>query len=352
MNPILNVSRLARIALLRSNPIHRLPTMATYGQRLGFHSSRHFLYASHQNDFQSGHPLMDQLAQHPHIMQQLLDFTAFIQTKGIDPTGQQLNYMQVMKVMQDPEVKSKVQQLAADMQKAGIQLDMATIAELQKSFGQDKKEDENEGGVVNKVVHHGVTMLYIIMLCCIRVCCCWCVSRWTVYVFGLTAWGGMGTNGIIYHEWAGRLVTADEAGLPMISLDRTFGGIKTALITIMEPSTHQNLHGSSHQPDYTAEPPRNTEAPWQAPVSPKGESEWNAAKDSRDHPEWNTTAYGTTNSWEQHPPSTTDSTHSTISPQQQQQGQEGKPHHIGRESGHTVQHERSPRSIRRNLNDI
>lgn len=78
--------------------------MATYGQRLGFHSSRQFLYASHQNDFQSGHPLMDQLAQHPHIMQQLLDFTAFIQTKGIDPTGQQLNYMQVMKVMQDPEV--------------------------------------------------------------------------------------------------------------------------------------------------------------------------------------------------------------------------------------------------------
>lgn len=37
------------------------------------------------------------------------------------------------------------------MQKAGIQLDMATIAELQKSFGQDKKKDEHEGGVVNKV---------------------------------------------------------------------------------------------------------------------------------------------------------------------------------------------------------
>jgi hypothetical protein len=183
----------------------------------------------------------------------------------------------------------------------------------------------------------------------------------------------------------------------MTSVDRTFGGIKvgqykplhfssflmwhslnpllllsyqkTALIIIMEPSTHQNLHGSSHQPDYTAEPPRNTEgkslvscsnrltlfpliAPWQAPVSPKGESEWNAAKDSRDHPEWNTTAHGTTNSWEQHPPSTTDSTHSTISPQQQQQGQQEKPQHVGRESGHTVQHERSPRSIRRNLNDI
>lgn len=94
-------------------------------------------------------------------------------------------------------------------------------------------------------------------------------------------------------------------------------------------------------------------APWQAPVSPKGESEWNAAKESRDHPEWNTTAYGTTNSWEQHPPPpTADTTYSTHSPQQQQQGQQEKPQHAGWESGHTVQHERSPRSVRRDLNNI
>ncbi|KAI8340726.1 hypothetical protein BC941DRAFT_348005 [Chlamydoabsidia padenii] len=144
------------MALLQSNNTHRLVTNTLTSfqrqQRLGFHSSRTTLYASHQDGFKTGHPLMDQLAQHPHIMQQLLDFTAFIQTKGVDPTGKQLNYMQIMKVMQDPEVKAKVQQLAGDMQKAGIQLDMATIAELQKSFGQDnKKEEEGKGGVVDKV---------------------------------------------------------------------------------------------------------------------------------------------------------------------------------------------------------
>ncbi|CAO3600263.1 unnamed protein product [Absidia cylindrospora] len=135
------------------------------------------MYASHQENNQwpqqpqngTGHPLMDQLAQHPHIMEELLEFTAFIQTKGIDPTGKQLNYMQVMKVMQDPEVRGKVQKLAEDMKNAGIQLDMATIAELQKSLGQpattmdhqqqnqdetdEKKDDDKEqqGGVMNKV---------------------------------------------------------------------------------------------------------------------------------------------------------------------------------------------------------
>lgn len=39
-----------------------------------------------------------------------------------------------MKVMNDPEIKEKVQKLAQDMQTAGIQLDMQTIQELQSSF--------------------------------------------------------------------------------------------------------------------------------------------------------------------------------------------------------------------------
>ncbi|KAI8083010.1 uncharacterized protein BX664DRAFT_268084 [Halteromyces radiatus] len=138
-------------------------------QQKGFHSHNTIMYAAHQSDHWQppSHPLMEQLARHPHIMEQLLEFTAFIQTKGIDPSGKQLNYMQVMKVMQDPEVKAKVQQLARDMQSAGIQLDMATIAELQKSLGQppttiqqehddskdqDNKTDGKQGdGVINKV---------------------------------------------------------------------------------------------------------------------------------------------------------------------------------------------------------
>ncbi len=39
-----------------------------------------------------------------------------------------------MKVMNDPEIKEKVQKLAQDMQVAGIQLDMNTIQELQSNF--------------------------------------------------------------------------------------------------------------------------------------------------------------------------------------------------------------------------
>ncbi|KAI9303635.1 hypothetical protein BJ944DRAFT_165086 [Cunninghamella echinulata] len=135
-------------------------------QQRSFHFTKNNNFASPQSwkPGQSGpmHPLMEQLSQNPHIMQQLIDFTAFLQTKGIDPTGKQLNYMQVIKVMQDPEVKEKVQKLAKEMQNAGIQLDMATIAELQKSlgqtpFGQTKKEDDNDDdkksddGVMNKV---------------------------------------------------------------------------------------------------------------------------------------------------------------------------------------------------------
>ncbi|KAL0582080.1 hypothetical protein ABG067_008284, partial [Albugo candida] len=40
----------------------------------------------------------------------------------------------IMKVMNDPEIKEKVQKLAQDMQVAGIQLDMNTIQELQSNF--------------------------------------------------------------------------------------------------------------------------------------------------------------------------------------------------------------------------
>ncbi|KAI8340725.1 hypothetical protein BC941DRAFT_467892 [Chlamydoabsidia padenii] len=120
----------------------------------------------------------------------------------------------------------------------------------------------------------------------------------------------------------------------------------------MESSTHSNIYGSSQQADFTAEPPKNIEAPWQAPVSHKGENEWDGSKESRDHPEWNTTAYGTTNRWEQHPPST----ESPSSDKQQQQHQQQQHQHghtdSNMEAGHTVQHPRSSRSIRRDLNNI
>ncbi|KAL9549373.1 hypothetical protein PS6_006110 [Mucor atramentarius] len=93
--------------------------------RSSIHTSAKQLFAS-SHDWQQTpapqHPLIEKIQQHPHIMQQLVDFTQLLQTKG------------VMKVMNDPEIKEKVQKLAQDMQAAGIQLDMQTIQELQSNF--------------------------------------------------------------------------------------------------------------------------------------------------------------------------------------------------------------------------
>jgi hypothetical protein len=98
-----------------------------------FHTSNKQLFAS---DWQQPpqHPIIEKLQQHPHIMQQLVDFTALLQAKGVDVSGKQPSFMQVMKVMSDPEVKEKVKVMAQDMQAAGIQLDMQTIQELQSDM--------------------------------------------------------------------------------------------------------------------------------------------------------------------------------------------------------------------------
>lgn len=99
-------------------------------------SAKQLLASSHdwQQTPAPQHPLIEKIQQHPHIMQQLVDFTQLLQTKGVDVSGKQPSFMQVMKVMNDPEIKEKVQKLAQDMQAAGIQLDMQTIQELQSNF--------------------------------------------------------------------------------------------------------------------------------------------------------------------------------------------------------------------------
>ncbi|ORX44282.1 hypothetical protein DM01DRAFT_1340465 [Hesseltinella vesiculosa] len=126
-----------------------LRPLAVQPSRLG-HQDRVMTFASQTSPPPPHHPLMDQLQRNPHVMQELLDFTAFLQTKGVDPTGKNLNYMQVIKVMQDPEVKQRVQTLAKAMQEAGIQLDMSTIADLQRSLGQEPTKVDKEG-MVDKV---------------------------------------------------------------------------------------------------------------------------------------------------------------------------------------------------------
>ncbi|KAG0164481.1 hypothetical protein DFQ30_009881 [Apophysomyces sp. BC1015] len=80
------------------------------------------------------HPLIDELKKHPHIIQQLADITELLQSKNLDSTKEP-SFMEVMQVMRDPEIREKVQQLAKDMAEAGIQFDMSTVAELNKSFG-------------------------------------------------------------------------------------------------------------------------------------------------------------------------------------------------------------------------
>ncbi|KAI8060468.1 hypothetical protein BC940DRAFT_312090 [Gongronella butleri] len=99
----------------------------------------------------SQHPLMKELQQHPEVMKQLLDFTAFLQTKGVDPTGQNMSYIQMMKIMQDPEVKERAQKLGMAIQEAGIQLDLSMVADLQKSLGGQQPAKEKNDGVVNKM---------------------------------------------------------------------------------------------------------------------------------------------------------------------------------------------------------
>ncbi|KAG0747231.1 hypothetical protein G6F57_010177 [Rhizopus arrhizus] len=114
------------------------------------------------HDWQQGpsHPLIDKIAQHPHIMQQLMDFTGFLQSKGVN-LSKQPSFMEIVKIMNDPEVKEKTKKLVQDMQAAGITLDMTAIQELQASLAkqqqnpfeeknEEKKEDE-EKGVLNKV---------------------------------------------------------------------------------------------------------------------------------------------------------------------------------------------------------
>ncbi|KAG2215155.1 hypothetical protein INT46_006541 [Mucor plumbeus] len=101
------------------------------------HTSAKQLFAS-SHDWQQTpapqHPLIEKIQKHPHIMQQLVDFTQLLQSKGVDVSGKQPSFMQIMKVMNDPEIKEKVQKLAQEMQAAGIQLDMQAIQELQSNF--------------------------------------------------------------------------------------------------------------------------------------------------------------------------------------------------------------------------
>ncbi|CDS09190.1 hypothetical protein LRAMOSA10550 [Lichtheimia ramosa] len=124
------------------------PSMVT----ASFHASSRFA-ASASDPFQSAssHPVMQKIGANPKVMQQLADFTMLLQKKGIDVQGKQPGFSEMMKIMNDPEIKASVQKLAQEMQAAGIQLDMQTIAEIQNSLEGVKKDQEDQGGVMNKM---------------------------------------------------------------------------------------------------------------------------------------------------------------------------------------------------------
>ncbi|KAI7876080.1 hypothetical protein K492DRAFT_135747 [Lichtheimia hyalospora FSU 10163] len=118
-----------------------------------FHASSRFA-ASASDPFQSAssHPVMQKIGANPKVMQQLADFTMLLQKKGIDVQGKQPGFSEMMKIMNDPEIKESVQKLAQEMQAAGIQLDMQTIAEIQNNLEDVKKEqDDQDNGVMNKM---------------------------------------------------------------------------------------------------------------------------------------------------------------------------------------------------------
>jgi hypothetical protein len=62
-----------------------------------FHSSRGVWASSQDWQQPPQHPLIEKIQQHPHIMQQLVDFTNLLQSKGVDVSGKQPSFMQVYK---------------------------------------------------------------------------------------------------------------------------------------------------------------------------------------------------------------------------------------------------------------
>ncbi|KAI7899024.1 uncharacterized protein BX663DRAFT_564288 [Cokeromyces recurvatus] len=79
----------------------------------------------------TNHSFIEKIKKNPHIMQRLVDFTSLLQSKGFDVTGKQPSFAQMLKIMNDPDIKESIQVLRQDIQAAGIQFDLKTIQELQ-----------------------------------------------------------------------------------------------------------------------------------------------------------------------------------------------------------------------------
>lgn len=82
---------LTKSIFFRSTTTQFLQTHSFHHTRLNYFASTH----DWNEQKPPAHPLIEKIQQHPHIMQQLIDFTSLLQTKGVDVSGKKPSYMQV-----------------------------------------------------------------------------------------------------------------------------------------------------------------------------------------------------------------------------------------------------------------
>ncbi|KAG2220318.1 hypothetical protein INT45_004003, partial [Circinella minor] len=146
---------LATLTRRQEQPARRIIAIATQQQIASFHHTP--LRAASMPEgwnASNAHPIVQKIRDNPQVMDQLVAFTVLLQKKGIDVAGKQPGFADMMKIMNDPEIKEVVKKLAQEMQAAGIQLDMASIGEIQKSlegFNSNGGGEKQNDGVVNKM---------------------------------------------------------------------------------------------------------------------------------------------------------------------------------------------------------
>lgn len=89
--PLLGKSNITKSVLLRSSTCQVMQNSPFHSKSINYFASSHDWNSSKPPT----HPLIEKIQQHPHIMDQLVDFTNLLQTKGVDVSGKKPSFMQV-----------------------------------------------------------------------------------------------------------------------------------------------------------------------------------------------------------------------------------------------------------------
>lgn len=89
--PLLGKSNITKSVLLRSSTCQVMQNSPFHSKSINYFASSHDWNSSKPPT----HPLIEKIQQHPHIMNQLVDFTNLLQTKGVDVSGKKPSFMQV-----------------------------------------------------------------------------------------------------------------------------------------------------------------------------------------------------------------------------------------------------------------